>query len=121
MNTNKNKPEDTVWNNQKQKSDLNEGFSGENIPDDYNPSEHVKETETDASGNTRIVDRARDADKTSESEKGWNSDDAPTDLKGVERGKISGKEDFNYGETKPRLNTDHPENKRDRGNMHLDE
>lgn len=121
MNKDKNKPEDKVWNNQKKKSDLNEGFSGENIPDDYNPAEHVRETETDASGNTRNVDRARDADKTTTNESGWNSDDAPVDVKTIEREKIKGTEDFNYGETGPRLDPDHPESKRDRGNIHLDE
>lgn len=50
--------------NNKQKT--NEGFSGENIPEDYNPSKSIMktETETDKEGNTKVVKRPRNVEKT---------------------------------------------------------
>lgn len=86
---------DKTWNNQQQKGNLNEGFSGENIPDDYNPAKHLKEEETDASGNSKTVDRARNADRTSQDEARWTESGAhkKSDLS---QEKIDGKEDFNY-------------------------
>lgn len=86
---------DKTWNNQQQKGDLNEGFSGENIPDDYNPAKHLKEKETDSDGNTKTVDRARNADRTSNNEGQWTESGkhVKSDL---DDEKIKGKEDFNY-------------------------
>ncbi len=50
--------------NNKQK--VNEGFSGENIPEDYNPSKSIMkpETQTDQHGNTNIISRARNVEKS---------------------------------------------------------
>ncbi|MES2543593.1 MAG: hypothetical protein V4548_01815 [Bacteroidota bacterium] len=49
--------------NNKQK--VNEGFSGENIPKDYNPSKSIMkpELEIDQFGNKKIVNRARNTEK----------------------------------------------------------
>lgn len=46
---------------------INEGFSGENIPNNYDPSKSKMnpEIEVDKDGKTKIVDRARNTDKNS--------------------------------------------------------
>jgi len=86
---------DKTWNNDQKKGDLNEGFSGENVPEDYNPAEHVKETEVDTDGNEKTVDRARNADRTTKDEGKWN--ESGTHKKSdLSEEKIDGKEDFNY-------------------------
>lgn len=63
-------PGDTKWNNEQGKKSgvLNEGFSGENIPDNYNPSDETisnrmkTEHETDQNGNDHEVKRSRYTD-----------------------------------------------------------
>jgi hypothetical protein len=112
---------DKTWNNQQQKGDLNEGFSGENIPDNYNPAENVKETETDADGNNKKVYRARNADKTSDKERSWNDNESLSRDAGkseLEHQKAKGTEDFNY---QSNANIKSPANKENRGNIELDE
>src|SRR6476620_411269 len=47
---------------------MNEGFSGENIPGDYNPSQMKPETEIDTKGNHKIVQRARNNDEISDND-----------------------------------------------------
>lgn len=113
---------DKTWNNQQQKGDLNEGFSGENIPDNYNPAKHVKEKETDAEGNSKIVDRARDAAKTTDAERGWNENESlsrGTEKADLEKQKAKGTEDFNY-DNNPDPES-HPDNKENHGNIELDD
>ncbi|RZJ71815.1 hypothetical protein [Flavobacterium sp.] len=90
---------DKTINNQQKKGDLNEGFSGENIPEDYNPAKHVKEKETDASGNEKTVDRARNADATTEAE-GNYKESGSLKKSDLSKEKIDGKEDQNYDSAK---------------------
>lgn len=86
---------DKTWNNEQKKGDLNEGFSGENVPEDYNPAKHVKETETDSDGNEKTVDRARNADRTTNDEGKWK-ESGSLKKSDLSEEKIEGKEDFNY-------------------------
>jgi uncharacterized protein YktB (UPF0637 family) len=52
-------------NNQEKESEKNEGFSGENLPKNYDPStDKLKpELDKDADGTTETVQRARDVDE----------------------------------------------------------
>ena len=52
-------------NNQEKLSEKNEGFSGENLPKNYDPSKGKLKTELDkdTDGNTDTVKRARDVDE----------------------------------------------------------
>ena len=118
QNEDKKDPAGKIWNNQQQKGDLNEGFSGENIPEDYNPKEHLQETETDSEGNQREVSRARNADITTDDESKWNEKPQHSDQSeaALESQKIKGTEDFNYDENPERLSKE--ENQKNRGNGH---
>ncbi|RZJ54328.1 MAG: hypothetical protein EOO45_30580, partial [Flavobacterium sp.] len=51
--------------NQEKESDKNEGFSGENLPNNYDPSQSKLKTEVDKDedGNAETVKRARDVDE----------------------------------------------------------
>ncbi len=90
---------DKTMNNQQKKGDLNEGFSGENLPEDYNPAKHVKEKETNASGDEKTVDRARNADATTKDEANYK--ESGTHKKSdLSQQKIDGKEDLNYDSPK---------------------
>lgn len=101
--------------NNKQK--LNEGFSGENIPKDYNPSESIMkpETQTDQHGNTKIINRARNVEKsttkslipeTSKPKKGNRGVSTEKDvLKTVEN------QDFNSDTIPNRFPKSNPDNK----------
>lgn len=110
-----------TWNNQQQKGDLNEGFSGENIPDDYNPAKHVREVETDTEGNSRQVERARDANITSDNESGWNENESLSRASEIYDEKLQGKEDHNYDDPRRYASPSHRDNRENRGNMRLDE
>lgn len=94
---------------------LNEGFSGENISDDYNPSKGKlkPEAETDKEGNTKTVDRARNPD-TAEHK---SSDVSPE----VHNGTTVENKDRNSDITPNRYPNSHPDNHKNRGNMELDE
>lgn len=102
--------EDKKWNGEQDEGEPNEGFSGKNIPEDYNPSkEKLKsETEKDEDGNTKEVKRARDV---------ANYDSEPQtsgeDLKGK---KNPENRDKNSDIDPNRYPKDHPENKTHRGN-----
>ncbi|MBD3582820.1 hypothetical protein [Flavobacterium selenitireducens] len=86
---------DKTWNNEQKKGDLNEGFSGENVPEDYNPAKHVKETETDSDGNKKTVDRARNAERTTDDEGKWK-ESGSLKKSDLSEEKIEGREDHNY-------------------------
>ena len=113
METNDKNPGDKQWNNQQE---LNEGFSGENIPDNYNPSNEdianrlKSETETDVNGNPDTVKRARDHSQT--------GDD---DNSAIENPQSLQNRDRNYDSNPDRYPQSHPDNDRNRGNMTLDE
>ncbi len=94
-----------TWNNQEK----NEGFSGKNLPDDYNPARDAKlqpELETDEDGDQRVVSRARDTAT------------GPADNSVIEN--QAQNRDRNYDHPDRYAKSD-PEQRRDRGNMKLDE
>ena len=94
-----------TWNNQEK----NEGFSGENLPDDYNPAKDTQlqpELETDEDGSKRIVERARDTAT------------GPADNRIIESKAQNRDRNYDHPDRYPK---NHPENKHDRGNMKLDE
>ena len=94
---------------------VNEGFSGENLPDDYNPAAKKlqQETETDKEGNAKTVDRARRTEQPP----------APNDS-GVDdnqtRKSVENK-DRNSDIADNRYPNSHPDNQHNRGNIELDE
>lgn len=96
------------WNGEqeKKKGEINEGFSGKNLPDDYNPSKGKLKTEIekDAEGNSDVVKRAR-PDK-----------DIKTD-KSIKNTKNPENRDKNSDTDPNRYPSSHPDNKRNRGNM----
>ena len=99
------------WNGEqdKAKSEPNEGFSGKNIPEDYNPKEKLKsETEKDKEGKTTEVKRARDVENY-ESESKTSGEDLKSKKSPENRDKNSDIDPNRYP-------TDHPENKNHRGN-----
>lgn len=125
METNDNKDlGDKKWNNGQKgntEQERNEGFSGENIPDNYNPSGKTmhSEDETDESGNKKDVDRARYSD-------GYASKiapdvDNPVDNSAIRNKKSVENRDHNYDTDASRYKDSHPENRENRGNITLDE
>ena len=108
--------EDKKWNNEqdKSKSEPNEGFSGKNLPHDYNPSKEKLKTEVDKDedGNADVVKRARDVDNY---ETETTSDEDIKDKKNPEN------RDKNSDSDPNRYPSGHPENKKDRGNIDLDD
>ncbi|MBG6110767.1 hypothetical protein H4V97_001147 [Flavobacterium sp. CG_23.5] len=112
------------------KQNINEGFSSENLPEDYNPSTSnlKEEVEIDANGNEKIVQRARNVDGTIASipepeERTWNENESLS--RGVSTEKevmrTVENEDHNSDITANRYPNEHPDNKEDRGNIKLDE
>jgi len=102
--------------------ELNEGFSGENISDDYNPSKGQlqPETETDEKGNTKTVKRARNPDGNTESKN--DTPNNPMDRNSEENAKKTVEnKDRNSDITPNRYPNSHPDNHKNRGNMELDE
>lgn len=104
--------ENKKWNGEqdKNKGEPNEGFSGKNIPEDYNPSkEKLKsETEKNEDGKTEEVKRARDVENYDS-----QADTSGEDLKSK---KNPENRDKNSDIDPNRYPNDHPENKRHRGN-----
>jgi len=104
--------------------DVNEGFSGEHIPSDYNPAKGKlqAETETDDEGNTKKVDRARNPDGDSEAgqiKKTASSQSDSSSEEQLER-EVENK-DRNSDVATNRYPNSHPDNHKNRGNMELDE
>ncbi len=108
---------DKKWNGQQTEAnkDVNEGFSGKNIPDDYDPSKGKlkPETEKDESGNKETVKRARDVEDYDA--------EAETSGEGIKSQKNPENRDKNSDSDPNRYPSGHPENKKDRGNMDLDD
>jgi hypothetical protein len=94
---------------------VNEGFSGENLPQDYNPApaKLEQELETDQQGNTTIVHRARHTEEPPKPND-TGLDDNPT-RKAVEN------KDRNSDIADNRYPNSHPDNQHNRGNIELDE
>lgn len=101
---------------------VNEGFSGENIPADYNPAKGKlkSETETDENGNTKKVERARNPDSNTES----HTSATANNTRGVNSEKDIEKtvenKDKNSDITPNRYPNSHADNHENRGNMELD-
>ena len=94
---------------------INEGFSGENLPDDYNPAptKLKQELETDENGDTKCVDRARPEDAQNQT-----SGNPPSDK---EKMKLTENKDRNSDVAANRYPPGHPDNEHDRGNIKLDD
>ncbi|MEC5166192.1 hypothetical protein RCH18_001928 [Flavobacterium sp. PL11] len=112
------------------KQNTNEGFSGENIPNDYNTADSIMKEEivTDAKGNDTIVQRARNADGSEASipeqeERTWNENESLSRGVATEEAamKTVENEDLNSDITAHRYPASHPDNQEDRGNIKLDE
>lgn len=112
------------------KQNKNEGFSGENLPEDYNSAASIlkEEIEIDTEGNEKIVQRARNVDGTiatlaDEEERTWNDNESLS--RGVSTEKEAMKtvenKDLNSDITAHRYPASHPDNQEDRGNIKLDE
>lgn len=85
-----------TWNNDQQNGNLNEGFSGENLPDDYNPAKTAKE-------------------------KNWDTNESLSRANEIYDEKLHGKEDHNYDSPQRYASPSHRGNQENRGNMELDE
>lgn len=94
---------------------INEGFSGENIPKDYNPSsaELKTEVEKDENGNKKVVKRARNVDRDLED----SDTTASTEQKNE---KTVENKDRNSDTAANRYPNSHPDNHTNRGNIELD-
>ncbi|CAM4079238.1 hypothetical protein [Flavobacterium weaverense] len=111
------------------KQNTNEGFSGENIPEDYNSatSNITEEVEIDANGNKKIVQRARNVDGSVASipdeERNWNENESLSRAVSSEKEEMRTVEnkDLNSDITAHRYPASHPDNHEDRGNIKLDE
>ncbi|WP_294822512.1 hypothetical protein [uncultured Flavobacterium sp.] len=114
-------------NNQEKKSDRNEGFSGDNLPNNYDPSaDKLKmELEKNEEGSTETVKRARDVDEkqappVSDHDKTTRDDGAVIDKS---RGTASEAENIETAENRD-FNSDtekgrkHPDQEKHRGNTH---
>jgi hypothetical protein len=108
------------------KQNINEGFSGQNLAKNMNPEvSHLKsEVETDSHGNQKIVKRARNIDGTLEQ----NEDSTPKNLSSdtanvseEQAKKMVENKDHNSDIIPNRYPNEHPDNKKDRGNIKLDE
>ena len=102
------------------KQTMNEGFSGENIRDDFSneASKLRTEIETDTSGNKKIVDRARDIEGTiPEEERSWNENESLSRGVDTEEEVMKTIEniDRNSDITPNRYPNSHPENHKDTG------
>ncbi len=117
---NDNNQDETKWNREQkpeQHRDLNEGFSAENLPENYDPSKLKSETETDEEGNIKIVERARFTDLSDET----TPDEAGKHATGNRRiEKEAENRDRNYDDPK-RYPPSHPDNHENRGNIELDQ
>jgi hypothetical protein len=99
------------WNNEQQ---LNEGFSGENLTGNYNPSDEDiskrlrTETETDENGHHEQVKRARHPEDDH-----YNS----ADNSEIENRRSLQNRDRNYDTNPERYPPSHPDNHENRGNI----
>ena len=115
---------DKKWNSEQNpntENEKNEGFSGENIPADYNPAPLKTEKDVDSKGKVHNVDRARHEDASTNHKQ--NKTDSSTE-KGnevIEDPKLVQHRDRNYDHASNRYPASHPENKENRGNINLDQ
>jgi hypothetical protein len=108
------------------KQNINEGFSGENMDKNTNPDvSHLKsEVEIDSHGNQKIVQRARNIEGTLEQNEDTTPVNLSSDIANVseeQAKKMVENKDHNSDITANRYPNSHPDNKKDRGNIKLDE
>ena len=116
-------------NNQEKESEKNEGFSGENLPKNYDPSKGKLKTEidTDTDGSSEAVQRARDVDEKKAapvSESGNTTRDDGADVSKsrgtaneTEEKETAENRDFNSDIEKTRYTDSNTDNKTHRGNI----
>jgi len=103
---------------------MNEGFSGENIPGDYNPSQMKPETEIDAEGNHKIVQRARNTDEVSDNDSPassaqWNeNENLHQGISETDAAQKMEHKDRNWDSRSP---SEQPRNSENHGNINSDE
>lgn len=97
---------------------LNEGFSGQNMPKDT--PDLKNEVEKDKDGNADVVKRARGVDENLEDSKNASSESKTTNNENQNQKTVENK-DRNSDVATNRYPNSHPENHEDRGNMKLDE
>ena len=101
--------------------EVNEGFSSDNLPENYNPSDAKlqQELEKKQDGSENIVHRARNVDT---GERNWNENESLSrDIHADEIEKMAENRDRNYDTNPERYSNDHPDNHANRGNIKLDE
>lgn len=120
-----------IFNHEKE-SEKNEGFSGENLPKNYDPSTTKLKTELekDKDGDMETLKRARDVDEkqappVSLDDKTQNDGEVIKKNRGTaneaEDIETAENRDFNSDIEKDRYPASHPENKRSRGNINFGE
>lgn len=103
----------------------NEGFSGDNISDNYDPAKKLKqEVEKDKNGNMKEVERARHPEGPAiDLDRNWNENDQMS--RGVHSDEAEMKtlenRDLNSDITKNRYKDENLEGKEDRGNIRMDD
>lgn len=97
---------------------LNEGFSGENMPKET--PDLKPEVEKDNNGNTDVVKRARNVDENLEDSKQSTSGTKTTNNDNQNQKTVENK-DRNSDIASNRYPNSHPDNHKDRGNIKLDE
>lgn len=111
---------DTKWNSHQEP---NEGFSAQNIPQDYNPSDEKienrlrPELETRQDGSHGVVERARFPDDAPQEDTA--SPELGNDNRVIENQESLENRDRNYDLDPERYPPSHPENKENRGNLDL--
>jgi hypothetical protein len=115
--------------NQEKQSNRNEGFSGDNLPKNYDPSaDKLKmELEKNKDGDMETVQRARDVDEkqappVSENDKTTRDDGTVVDknrgtANEAEDVETAENRDFNSDLDEDRYPASHPDNKEQRGNI----
>ncbi|HEY0045616.1 MAG TPA: hypothetical protein VGB44_02790 [Flavobacterium sp.] len=121
--------DETTWNNEMKKRPdhtfFNEGFSNENLPENYDPAEaknedHLKrEFETGADGETTEVHRARHTDD--QSPEVSKMENMGADNKVIEKPELTQNRDRNYDVNPQRYPHSHPDNHEHRGNLGVDD
>ncbi|WP_099073367.1 hypothetical protein [Nostoc linckia] len=114
-------------------SEKNEGFSGENLPKNYDPSKDKlkMELEKDEDGDVKTMMRARDVDEKKAPAVDSLSGETQTNGKITDKSRGTENDaedvetyenqDFNSDIDKDRYPTEHPDNHKNRGNIDLGE
>jgi len=122
---------DKKINNQEIESEKNEGFSGEKLPKNYDPSADKLKTELDKKkdGSVETEQRARDVDEKQAPPVSQDSKTTRDDGEVVSKSRGTANQaediesaenrDFNNDTEKGRYDNSNPDNKVNRGNTHL--